>query len=208
MSKLNFGGTPKSVDGGTNFWKPEDGKDNFVVLLSNPDPDDGNIAWSAEMVKMFTKSPFGKAYPINATWVYSGSDDPKNVLAPELKLQYTGLVMVAYQDGGEWKLGVWQVSMPVHRALATAASVNDVVNKFILVKKEGKNWTVSVAGKMKVPAEALKVADKIPSQEEQEKIFGVYENADDVWAMLMERADVDSREELMTLFGKGDSELL
>lgn len=205
---INFGGTPKPVDGGTNFWKPEDGKDNFVVLLSNPDPDDGNIAWSAEMVKMFTKSPYGKAYPINATWVYTGSDDPKNVLAPELKLQYTGLVMVAYQDGGEWKLGVWQVSMPVHRALATAASVNDVVNKFILVKKEGKNWTVSVAGKMKVPAEALKVAEKIPSQEEQEKIFGVYENADDVWAMLMERAGVGSREELMTLFGKGDSELL
>ncbi len=205
---INFGGTPKVAGSSVNFWKPEDGKDNFVVLLSNPDPDDGNIAWSAEMVKMFTKSPYGKAYPINATWVYTGDEDPKNFIAPELKLQYTGLVMVAYQDGGEWKLGVWQVSMPVHRALATAASVNDVVNKFILVKKEGKNWTVSVAGKMKVPAEALKVAEKIPSAAEQEKIFGVYENADDVWAMLMERASVGSREELLVLFGKGDSELL
>lgn len=208
MSKLNFGGTPKTSGDGTNFWKPEDGKDNFVVLLSNPDPEDGDIAWSSEMVKMFTKSPFGKAYPVNATWVYFGDDDPKNVLAPELKLQYTGLVMVAYQDGGEWKLGVWQVSMPVHRALATAASVNDVQHKFILVKKEGKTWTVSVAGKMKVPAEALKVADKIPSQEEQEKIFGVYKSSEAIWEMLMERADVNSREELMALFGKGDSELL
>lgn len=205
---INFGGTPKIVENGHSFWKPEEGRDNFVVMLSNPDPDDGDIAWSSEMVKMFSKSKFGKSYPLNATWVYTGEDDPKNVLAPELKLQYTGLVMVAYQDGTEWKLGIWQVSLPVHRSLVTAASVNDIVGKFILVKKEGKSWSVSVAGKMKVPADALKVAEKIPSKKEQEKIIGVYESSDEVWDMLLQRANVSTREELMTLFGKGDSELL
>lgn len=209
--KINVGGSPVAAQK-SEFWKPVDGKDNLVVLLSNVDPEGGDVVWSDKVVKMFTNSKFGKSYRVNATWVYfgAGNGDPVEVLAPEMlpnKLGYTALIMVSYKDGDEWKLGIWQVSSAVHRALVTANQVNDTQNKYILVKKEGKNWGVTVAGKMKVPSEALTVVEKIPSQEEQARIIGDYETVDEVWELLRNRSGANTNDEVINLFN-GGAELL
>lgn len=210
MSKFNVGGAP-TVAEKSDFWKPVEGKDNLVVLLSDVDPETGNVVWSDSIVKMFQNNKFGKTYPLNASWIYfgKGNGDPRDILAPELALGYSALIMVAYEDSGTWKLGIWQASKAVHRALITANSVNDTKGKYILVKKEGKNWGVTVAGKMKVLPAALEVANNIPSVDAQGKILGDYESVEDVWEMLRTRANVQSNEELLALFGRGSgAELL
>jgi len=211
MSGLNRGGEPVvSTGGGIGWWKPTDNKGgrNEVVLLS----DIADIPSSPDFVKLFQKSNFGKpAYPATMTWLDTGKDDPRHVLCPNEKLQYTALAWVAYEDNGEWKVGGWLMSKSVHTKLFNAFQDVDLKGKVINVQMVGTTWNVSYVGKKTAPAAALALDVPEPNSEVEKRLLGVYDNSEAVWDELVKRMGVETREEVMEAFGVGadsDTDLL
>ena len=188
--------------GGPGFWKPPDSKGgrNEVVLLVKPD----DIWATPNQVKLWKDNKFGGAsYPVNATWVDTGKNDPRHVLCPGEKPKYAAGIWVAYQDdSGEWKAGMWSVSKAVHTAIVNLYEDADVHYGVVNIMMVNKRWTVNHVSKKIAPAEAKSVQ---PGDDETTKrLLGLYEDSDAVWEMLQEKLEVSSREEVMDAFGVGD----
>ena len=212
MSGLNRGGVPtiaSNDNSGVGYWSPpeKNGGRNEVVLLS----DVKDIASLPNFIKLFKSSAYSKSYPVTMTWADTGKDDPRHVLCPDEKPKYAALVWVAYEDkeSGAWKVGAWIVSSSVHQKIYNASEDADLTGNVINVQKVGKVWDVRLVNKRKAPPEALKL--EIPGEDVEERLMGVYENADAVWAELRKRLDVETNEEVMEIFGVGadsDTDLL
>jgi len=206
---LNRGGEPTVGNGnGIGWWKPADNKGgrNEVVLLSNID----QIPSSGEFVKLFQKAQFGKpAYPVTMTWLDTGADDPRHVLCPKEKLQYTALAWVAFEENGEWKIGGWLMSKSVHTKLFNAFQDVDLTGKVINVQMVGTTWNVSYVGKKTAPKEALALEIPVAGSEVERRLLGLYDDSDAVWDELVKRMGVESREDVMAAFGvDSDTDLL
>lgn len=200
------GSAPVNSGNSVNFYKPNSTGNNFIVVLNEPDVDWAN---SGDVVKMFKVNKFGTAYPINASWVYlgKGQNDPKDVLAPDLKLAFAALIPVAYQENKEWKFGLWQIqSANLFNMLVTLENTNGVVGKVINVVLSGKAWNVMPAGKIVPPSDAVleSFREEVPDTETLFKILGKHEDADSIFEMILARNGLSSKDELFALFNIED----
>lgn len=200
------GSVPVNNSGSVTFYKPNSTGNNFIVVLDLPEV---NWVHCGDMVKMFKVNKYGTAYPINATWAYLGKNqnDPKDILAPDLKLSFAALIPVAYQEGKEWKFGLWQIqSTNLFNMLITLENTNGIVGKVINAVLSGKNWNVMPAGKIVPPSDSIldSFREEVPSTDELFKIIGQHEDSDSVYEMILTRNGLSSKEELFALFSIED----
>lgn len=192
MNTFNRGNNSTNTN---NYWRPSANGRNEVVLLTKPD----DILWSTDFVKLFDSGKFGKAYPVNMTWMYTGEDDdPYKILCPEQKLGYSAIAWVAYQDDDVWKVGLWTFSKSVHNILRNLAQDSDVYQKVINVQKVGNNWNVTLVSKKAVPEEVLEL--EVPSEQVAASMAGQYQTTDAIWEALQKRMNVKSKQEVIDAF--------
>lgn len=208
MAGLNRGGEPVSSTGsGIGWWKAPDNKGgrNEVVLRS----DIKDIPSASDFYKLFQKAAYGKpAYPVTMTWLDTGEDDPRHTLCPEVKPTYSALAWVAFEENGEWKLGAWIMSKSLHTKLYNAFQDADLTDKVINVQMVGTTWNVSHVSKKVAPPEALALDVPANGSDIEKRLLGVYDNSEAVWAELIKRLDVETKEDVMAKFGAGDSDLI
>jgi len=199
MNTLNRGNTSINTN---NYWRPSPNGRNEIVLLTKIE----DVLWSNKFVKLFNSGKFGKAYPVNMTWVFTGEDnDPYKILCPELKLSYGAIAWVAYQENDAWKVGLWTFSKSVHDILRNLAQDSEIFGKIINVQKVGNNWNVSLVSKKTTPEEVFEL--EVPDDDVASAMAGQFSSTDDIWDALRKRMNVLSNQEVIDAFvGNNDQD--
>jgi len=201
------------TDSNVAYWRPTDAGQNLVVMLSQWDVDNpgANVVSSGKMVRGFKNAKFGKAYPMNFSYVsLDTKDDPRNVLAPELKNSFLAICYVGVKKEDVWQTCMWQVtSQALYKQLINLAASNDITGNVISISKAGNSaWSVIPAPKVKVDTEIVsELMNSVPPLDEIITKMNLFDTENEVWEYLIRcsNGEVNSKEELMTLFGVGNS---
>lgn len=212
MSRISISSIPNDTIN-IPYWRPgKEGSSNQVVVLSEFDQTKNpNVPSCNSMVRMFKNSKFGPSYPINASYVYHGrgQNDPKDILAPELKLSFLAIVYVGVKVDGEWRLHIWQItSSALYKNLLNIATSMDITGGVIGFSKSGNSWSIHPMPKVVVPKEIVDgLMDSVPPLEDIIAMMNDFETTEEIWNYLVQcsNGEAKNKEELMTLFGVGSN---